>query len=119
MTNEEKLSLVKQYVDSYREYCGTVDTLEAAMRGLSRDNYVAGACPEGILRLVDTLAIKLMGEQVQDWLRWWIWDCEFGTQHAVFYVTPPDGTEKTYEVNTIEALFEHCLLPNWEPTPLG
>lgn len=66
--------------------------LEVALRSLCCDNAIFSLC-EPIEGPYTELVQQTIGTYLFDWLLWWMYDCDYGTQPYSFSV---DGGKTTY-----------------------
>lgn len=70
--------------------------LDQALRTLGSDNHVIDLC-EPILVAYRRLLTQTIGPEMMDWLDWWMYECDYGTQPMEFTIddTSYDPTTMT------------------------
>lgn len=66
-----------------------MEQLNTALRSLGSDNYLYSLC-EPLEGAYTTLVADLLGPELWDWLMWWMYDADHGTQNMGFII---DGVE--------------------------
>lgn len=61
------------------------DMLNTALRSLGSDNYMFSLC-EPLENAYTTLVAELLGTELFDWLMWWMYETDYGTNPMEFSI---------------------------------
>ena len=78
------------------------DQLNSAFNSLGSDNQVFSLC-EPLEAAYTKLVQSLLGPELFDWLMWWMYETDYGTQHMEFII---DGTEYNPQNMTLYSFLE-------------
>ena len=74
-----------EYAQAIIQQQAAEDAVGKALRALGSDNQIIDLC--GPLRHgYRNLLSRTVGEQIYDWLEWWMYECEHGTKKMEFCV---------------------------------
>jgi hypothetical protein len=71
-----KYSFAKKYVEESLKLLKLENALSDALVNINEDNYVVGLVPEGYQALVESLMIEVVGENLFDWLMYWVYETD-------------------------------------------
>jgi hypothetical protein len=78
-----KKKIAQNFVDSMQAQRKAEAQICQAFAALGSDNQIF-ALAEPIEGAYTTLVAELLGEQLFDWLMWWMYDCDYGTENMEF-----------------------------------
>ena len=73
------------YAMAHIKQSAGMDQLNRALNSLGSDNYVASIC-EPLEVAYNELVAELLGEELYDWLMWWMYECDHGTRRMEFWI---------------------------------
>ena len=84
-----KQKIAADYVNSLKSQSEAEDALNAALRNLGSDNMILSLA-ELPIRAYSTLVQELLGEELMDWLVWWMYETDYGTTNMGFSIDSVD-----------------------------
>jgi hypothetical protein len=73
------------YAMAHIKQSAGMDQLNKALNALGSDNYVASIC-EPLEGAYNNLVQELLGEELYDWLMWWMYETDHGTKKMEFMI---------------------------------
>lgn len=83
ISKQEKIELIKIYIEGVRKQESAEDQLSDAFGALCSENFLMGVSSH-ISSALDSLLRKVIGEFEFDWIGWYIYETEFGTKKFDF-----------------------------------
>ena len=96
-------ALVKQYCEAKLQETMLEDQLNKVLQLINPDNMLFSLQTDKMIALTEALMQHTVGEQVMEWVYWWIYDCDHGTEHFDFTV---EGRKYTVSELTLEQFLE-------------
>lgn len=73
------------YAMAHIKQSAGMDQLNTALRSLGSDNYLCSLC-EPLESAYNELVQELLGEELFDWLMWWMYETDHGTRRMEFSI---------------------------------
>lgn len=90
------------YAMAHIKQSAGMDQVNNAFRALGSDSYIFSLC-EPLESAYTTLVADLLGPQLFDWLTWWMYETDHGTQNMGFII---DGVEYNPQDMTLYKFLE-------------
>lgn len=84
MTSPSKIEIAYNYMFATRDQYEAEQVLNKALQGLSRDNHIISLSSKVDNAYTDLVA-RLLGEELSDWLSWYMWEADFGRSDKFKY----------------------------------
>lgn len=99
--NKEKIA--NEYVKAIKNQSDLEDELNKTIQKLGTENCIFSLSES--LREAYSWTIKnILGDDLYDWVEWWMYEAEFGTRPMKFFI--PDKLGKKIEYNPMDMTFE-------------
>ena len=95
--------VASDYVAAARKQREMDDQLTRAMAAINSNNYLFSFVNEEYAQAYVKLVQQVIGFYNWDWIDWWMWEAEFGTNDLHFVV---DGTRHDPKTMTFEQFFD-------------